>query len=362
MINSIHHIAIAQGIITGLVLLFLKRNGRHDSKFIALFLLLLSFAIVNELYGDYTETEFHILYPFKFFLLLPNLILLHVNSKIIGENSNKTVIINFIPGLIEFIILCCILLLAKLNVINSDSEFLFYFDEAYNYITITYTIFIQFIILKKIRLYNKNLFEFRSTIQYKYLNWLKWVCIIIIANEIYYTLFYLLANDSDTDQLYVVYTTIEASLIFYIGIGALLQVNVEIEIPLHDSINNEKSTIENQDNNETDTIFLQIESFMKKERPFLNPNLNLKLLSKAMNISERQISNAVNQNSEQNFYSYINQYRVKTVKEMLANNEQLKYSIVGIGEAAGFNSKSSFYTNFKKVTGITPSQYIKKMS
>ena len=80
-----------------------------------------------------------------------------------------------------------------------------------------------------------------------------------------------------------------------------------------------------------------------------------------MNIPERQISNAINQNSEQNFYSYINQYRVETVKNMPAGDEHVKYSIVGIGEASGFNSKSSFYSNFKKVTGISPSQEIKEM-
>jgi len=101
---------------------------------------------------------------------------------------------------------------------------------------------------------------------------------------------------------------------------------------------------------------------MKTERPFLNPNLNLKLLSQIMNLPERQISNAINQNSEQNFYTYINQYRVNTVKSMLNNNEQNKFSIVGLGEAAGFNSKSSFYSNFKKMTGVTPSQYIKNKS
>ncbi|WP_024772424.1 helix-turn-helix domain-containing protein [Aquimarina macrocephali] len=369
MIDLIHNIAIAQGVVTGFVLLILKRNGKRDSKYIALFLLFLSLAITNESYGDYIEIEFHLLYPFKFFLLLPNLILLHINSKIIGTaNSCKKVILNFLPGILEFGTLCFILLLTKLSIIDSNSNFLNYFDEVYNYLTINYTIFIQIIILKKIVLYNRNLYAFQSTIHYKYLNWLKWVCIIIIVNEIYYTLFYLLSNSPDTDnQSYVIYAIIELALIFYIGIGALLQVNLEIEIPLHDlsyqkpnKIDTDNSEVTN--NHEMDSVFVKIESFMKTEHPFLNPNLNLKVLSQAMNIPERQISNAINQNSEQNFYSYINQYRVEAVKNMLANNEQTKYSIVGIGEAAGFNSKSSFYTNFKKVTDITPSQYIKEMS
>ena len=368
MIDLIHNIAIVQGVVTGVVLLFLKRNGKRDSKYIALFLLFLSLAIINESYGDYTGVEFHLLYPFKFFLLLPNLIFLHINSKITGANSRKIVLLNFLPGILEFGVLCFLLLLAKGSIIDSDSNFLNYLDEVYNYLTISYTIFIQIIILKKIKLYNRNLFAFRSTIHYKYLNWLKWVCIIIIINEIYYTLFYFLSNDPDTDdQLYMIYAIIELALIFYLGIGALLQVNLKIEIPLHDLNDQEANKIDSDhsevtNKQETDAVFIKIESFMETEHPFLNPNLNLKILSHAMNIPERQMSNAINQNSEQNFYSYINQYRVETVKNMFANNEQVKYSIVGIGEAAGFNSKSSFYTNFKKVTGITPSQYIKEMS
>ncbi len=360
MIDLIHNIAIAQGIITGFVLLFLHRNGEYNFKYIALFLLLISLAITNESYGIYTDTEFHLLYPFKFFLLLPNLILLHINSKIIGVNSRKKVLLNFLPGILEFITLCFILLFVKLSIVDSDSDFLYYFDEAYNYITISYIIFIQIIILKKIRFYNQNLFEFQSTIHYKYLNWLKWVCVIIIVNEIYYLLYYLLTDDLYSNESYIIYAIIELILIFYIGIGALLQVNLKIEIPQPKKINTGNSEVANT--LETDTIFTEIESFMKTQLPFLNPDLNLKLLSQTMNIPERQISNAINKNSEQNFYSYINQYRVETVKNMLANNKQATYSIVGIGEAAGFNSKSSFYTNFKKVTGISPSQYIKELS
>ncbi len=217
-------------------------------------------------------------------------------------------------------------------------------------------------------LYNQSLYAFRSTIHYKYLNWLKWVCITIIINEIYYTLFYLLSNNPETDdQFYLVYAIIELALIFYIGIGALLQVNLEIEISLNDvnylnptKIGAESSEFTNSQ--ETDSAFKKIESFMNMEHPFLNPNLNLKLLSQSINIPERQISNAINKNASQNFYSYINGYRVEAVKNMFANNKQATYSIIGIGESAGFNSKSSFYTNFKKATNLSPSQYIKEMS
>ena len=367
MIEIIHYIAIIQGTVTGLVLLFLKRNEKRDSKYIALFLLLLSLGIINETYGDFYDVEFHFLYPFKFFLLLPNLIFLHINSKIIGANSRKKVVLNFLPGILEFVTLCFILLFAKLNFIDSESDFLYYFDESYNYLTVGYTIFMQILILKKLGVYNRNLFEFQSTIHYKYLNWLKWVCVVIIVNELYYMLYYLLTDDLDlNDQPYIIYAIIELSLIFYLGIGALLQVNLKIDIPVLstnnlESENNKESFIE-VNKSKTHSLFIEIETFMKTQQPFLNPDLNLKSLSQIMNIPERQISNAINQNSEHNFYSYINHYRVDAVKIMFANNKQATYSIVGIGEAAGFNSKSSFYTNFKKATGISPSQYIKELS
>ena len=101
MIDIIHYIAIVQGTVSRFVLLFLKHNVKRDSKYLALFLLLLALAITNGMYGDYTGNDFHLLSLFKFFLLLPNLIYLHVNSKLIGPNSREIVFLNFIPGILE---------------------------------------------------------------------------------------------------------------------------------------------------------------------------------------------------------------------------------------------------------------------
>ena len=45
---------------------------------------------------------------------------------------------------------------------------------------------------------------------------------------------------------------------------------------------------------------------------------------------------------------------------MLQNNEFINYNIEIIGLESGFNSKTSFFTTFKKVTGMTPNQYKKE--
>jgi AraC-like DNA-binding protein len=145
----------------------------------------------------------------------------------------------------------------------------------------------------------------------------------------------------------------------------LLQSNLQIEIP-KDLLSDESGPNEDLKTNEVTEfqhkVFDDIEHFMQRKKPFLNADLNLKLLSQLMGISERQISNAINKNTGFNFYTFINQYRVQEAILMLKSEDYAKFSIVGIGEAAGFNSKSSFYNNFRKVTNVSPSRYLQNPS
>jgi len=70
----------------------------------------------------------------------------------------------------------------------------------------------------------------------------------------------------------------------------------------------------------------------------------------------------VNQFSEKNFSDYINSLRVDEAKKLLKNADFEAYTIVAIGLECGFNSKSTFYTAFKKFTGQTPTAYRKQHS
>ncbi|MEM6318074.1 MAG: helix-turn-helix domain-containing protein [Bacteroidota bacterium] len=57
---------------------------------------------------------------------------------------------------------------------------------------------------------------------------------------------------------------------------------------------------------------------------------------------------------------FINRYRVQEVQAKLVDSKFDHYTILGIAQEAGFNAKSTFYTAFKKVTGMTPSAYRKQ--
>ena len=87
------------------------------------------------------------------------------------------------------------------------------------------------------------------------------------------------------------------------------------------------------------------------------PRLTLSSLAEIVNVSGRKLSVIINDEMHTTFYDLINKYRVEEAKIKLTLNEFDKYSIDGIAETCGFNSKSSFYRIFKNETGITPTQF-----
>lgn len=106
-------------------------------------------------------------------------------------------------------------------------------------------------------------------------------------------------------------------------------------------------------------LFEVLETFMKDRKPYHDTELTLFSLAKQLDIHPNHLSQIINQHYNQNFFDYINQYRVNDVKEVLLSGEYDTHSLAGIGFECGFNSKASFNRAFKKFTGVTPSEFRK---
>lgn len=90
---------------------------------------------------------------------------------------------------------------------------------------------------------------------------------------------------------------------------------------------------------------------------YLNDSLSLTDLAEEMDISSRKLSEFLNKSLRINFYTLINDYRVTEVQEKLKEDESKKYTLLGLAQDSGFQSKASFNRIFKNKTGMSPSQY-----
>ncbi len=104
--------------------------------------------------------------------------------------------------------------------------------------------------------------------------------------------------------------------------------------------------------------YRELEKCMVEKKPYLDPKLSLHKLSKIHQISSSRLSQIINSQSKTNFHDFVNHYRVEAVKKQLLTEDLTKYSIIGIAEDCGFNSKASFNRVFKKLAGMTPTQFV----
>ncbi len=109
-----------------------------------------------------------------------------------------------------------------------------------------------------------------------------------------------------------------------------------------------------------DALGIQLVEYMKTEKPFLDEDLSLSLLSEKSGINPSHLSQVINQHFDLNFYDFVNQYRVDEAKKMLGSPMFDHLSVLGIAYDCGFKSKSSFNRYFKKYTSLSPSEFKKK--
>lgn len=109
-------------------------------------------------------------------------------------------------------------------------------------------------------------------------------------------------------------------------------------------------------------ILRKLDTLMRTERPFTNPDLKLSELATMIGYNSHALSYTFNQHLRINYYDYVNEFRVKAFKEMLEKDPNLvKYTISAMASKCGFSSRASFFRYFKKFAGTTPAEYMKSL-
>ncbi|RLK00258.1 AraC-like DNA-binding protein [Tenacibaculum discolor] len=371
LISAVHGFAFS-------IILFCSKNGREKSM-IYLNLLILaislnniqSWALEKELFQhkfalDYVQVPWH-------FLAMPFLYMFLIHYLNLAEKAYKILKI-IIP--VFFILVASQISFVLYYSDSASRENLNFIYERYTSIeeifslitSLSIFIYSFYILYKKEKLFPKIL-SFDN---------LRWIYTFFILSSIGYTLWILAlivkVSMNFTGFLFSyyplrIYTTV---LIYWLGYQGLKQIRVLKErerirksllIDLNGdfsvdtiNLNTEKSFSENQVERQKEQ-FIEIDKFIRSKKKYLLNKYTLQDLSKDTELSSSTLSLIINNIAKKSFTDYLNEMRIDLAKTLLLDPDYTSYTITSIGLESGFNSKSTFYTVFKKHTGYTPVQF-----
>lgn len=132
------------------------------------------------------------------------------------------------------------------------------------------------------------------------------------------------------------------------------EIKEDISFQLQTSSKTESSDLKSE---KEEASFRKINEYVLQNQCYLNPNLGMEKLADELDMGTSTLSMLINSYGDCNFPDYINGLRVEKAKKILVHPDFTSYTIVAIGLECGFNSKSTFYSAFRKFTGSTPTAY-----
>mgnify|MGYP002624223824 CR=1 FL=1 len=107
-------------------------------------------------------------------------------------------------------------------------------------------------------------------------------------------------------------------------------------------------------------IVSRMKEYVERERVYTNQELKMKDLADVLHLSAPKLSQVFNLYLGQNYYDFINGYRLQEFKRLISEGAYKRYTITALSEQCGFK-KSNFFSTFRKVEGMTPTEYLKKI-
>jgi len=217
-----------------------------------------------------------------------------------------------------------------------------------------------------IRRHQKNVLLFASNAIEIDLKWLEYIISSILLVSIVIIVYNVFFNPL---SLNVYVNIFFFTIIYFLAYNSLKQKEI---YPLNETQRKEIISIEEEQSIDLKRKLIpdsdlvkyksKLSELMRIQQPYIDSELNLIKLAELINMTPHQLSYIINTGFNENFFRFVNNYRVGKAKELLLKEEMNKLSILGIAFESGFNSKTSFNNTFKKITGLTPSEFKKSGS
>jgi AraC-like DNA-binding protein len=362
-------LGILQGIILGAFLLTTKRGNLKANRILGALVILFSFSISHA-----------VLYPLGIYQKFPHLLMLNhpilflfgplfyfYQRTLIDKSFNieRKNLLHFLPFVIYVIILSPLYLQSaetKLEYLNGQLSRLAIFDYVVTPTQIIQLLIYLLVINKELKLYHSKIKNSYSSLEKINLNWLQTFIKLFLAVYGLMTIVLILLFFGFNEFVYNygagLIGLIATVSIYAIGYKGLSQ--PEIFISFYDIERQQNEDVKIKiDESQKNEIISKLKSVMNEKKLFLNSDLTLKELADSISIQSYQLSKMLNDEMNQNFYDFVNGYRIEEVKRRLIDEDYSNLSILGIAFECGFNSKSVFNTVFKKNTNMTPSEFKK---
>ncbi|MCK5702514.1 MAG: AraC family transcriptional regulator [Cyclobacteriaceae bacterium] len=343
---------------------FLIDKGRNhlSNRILAIFFITqiigLSDTLIASLYPDfYAVTPFLTIIGSPVRFLWAPLMYIYVKSLVYTDFSLKGI------HLLHMIPFFAIALILIINYYIRDVATVSHFPEEGGRLSALWGISARYLLYLHVMIYNSlsliTLEKFKNEIKNKIaavesikFSWLKFILYGYIVASITNIILHIPAAkiDPSTGNL----LTFIAFLVFFTTLFYKALINPDLFLGTEENPKYKSSPLAERD---AKLIMKKLDQFMQINQPFLDPSITVKQLADKLAVSDRVLSQTINEYRKQNFYDFINNYRINFAKNLLNNPVDDKMTVLEILYEAGFNSKSAFNVAFKKETGVTPSQF-----
>jgi AraC-like DNA-binding protein len=350
---------VIQGFVFGLVVMTNKNFRNPTNNLLAWLIVVYSISNLQYYFLDielFTPGEFYATIFIQWALLMPALLLSYGRNLIEKPLSQLWKWLFVIPFLLSF------LLNSSYKILEHTTEV---GPEVYNFMNITLLVSEYFAMLFNIVVIiyllvvvsrHRKQHSFKAGQVYMKLNWFSRTLFLIgVVTLIWVIQESTFERGSSYDYFYPLWILI-AVLIYWLGHLGIYKYGINEERKKIRKTVYDRYSVTEVLANKNEHI-AALEHYLKTERNFLNPNVSLDEIANHLNLSTGHLSKVINTELGVSFKDYLNNLRVEEAKRYLLDPEFSNYTLVAIGLEAGFNSKSAFNASFKKITGITPSQF-----